>query len=181
MPSTLGSAELTFAKKSVSFTTSAETFVSLRVREKNIHRKLFLAVVPNGGTFADYYWRGRVEFRLKGVPVAEWKLAFTSAVDTGPDAFAQSSPLCKPCPPYWIETFSADGANWPVVAPQPDEQVVVLEDTNDAVKYHVHMLPVKFTGHFDEIAFLVQQWGTVSAGEANAYLVAGCLSQPVGD
>lgn len=182
MPSILGSAQLVFAKKAVSFTTTAESEVKVSVRERNIYRKLFLAVVPNGGVFTDYYWTGRVEFRLKGNPVETWRVGYAADGDTGPGTMRQTSTDVLVLPPYWIETFTAAGADWPVVALDGDEQVAIVQDINTATtKYHVHMKPVSFTGHFDEVAFVVSQSGTASSGERNAYLIVGCQSDPVGD
>lgn len=182
MPSILGSAELRFAKKSVSFSTTAEQEIKLAVRERNLYRKLYLAVIPNGGTFTDYYWSGRIEFRLKGNPVEVWRVGFAADAEAGPASLGQTNADALLVPPYWVETFTAATAEWPVVAPAQDEQTVIVQDTNTTTtKYHVHMKPLDFTGHFDEVAFLVSQSGTVASGEANSYLILGCQSDPVGD
>ena len=182
MPSTLGSAELKFAKKGVAFNTTAEQEVKLSVRERNLYRKLFLAVVPNGGTFSSYFWTGKVEFRLKGNAVETWQLGFAADAQAGPKEFSETAAGVVLSPPYWIETFTAAGAEWPVVSPGTDEQLAVVYDTNTATtKFHVHMKPLRFTGHFDEVAFIVSQSGTIVTGEANSYLILGCLSEPFPD
>lgn len=182
MPSILGSAQLVFAKKAVSFNTTAESEVKVSVRERNIYRKLFLAVVPNGGVFTEYYWSGRVEFRLKGNPVETWRGGFFADGNARPSAASERVADVVIAPPYWIETFTAAGADWPVVPPGSDEQLAVVHDTNTATtKFHVHMKPLRFTGHFDEVAFIVSQSGTVSSGEPNSYLIVGCQSDPIGD
>jgi hypothetical protein len=184
MPSILGSAELKFAKKAVGFTSNTFSEVALRVREPLLYRKLYLSVIPNGGTFEDYAWTGTVEFRLKGNSVETWKVGFkdTGGIDPTTDFPGETVQDVVFTPPYWIETFTAVTAQWPVTAPSGDEQTVLLDDTNTTdTKYHVHMLPIEFTGHFDELVFRVRQAGTLLTGEKNSYLVVGCLSQPLAD
>lgn len=184
MPSTLGSAELKFTKKFVGFTTNNFSEVALRVRESLVYRKLYLAVVPNGGTFEDYAWTGTVEFRLKGNSVETWKVGFkdTGGINPTTDFYTRDGLESLFTPPYWVETFTAVTAQWPVTSPSGDEQTVILDDSNTTdTKYHVRMLPIEFTGHFDELVFRVRQAGTLLTGEKNSYLVVGCLSQPLGD
>lgn len=181
MPSTLGSAELKFAKRFVSFAEATPSEVKIAVRERNLSRKVFLAVVPTSSDWTAYYWTGKIEFRLKGNPVETWKVGFTMDPASGPDELNSGVSGVVIVPPYWIETYAAATALWPVVEPGTDEQMAIVYDTNTADKYHVHMKPVKFTGHFDEIAFVVTQVGTETGGETNGYLILGCQSDPIGD
>jgi hypothetical protein len=178
MPSILGSAELKFAKRFVSFATPEEQEVKVTVRERNIGRKLYLAVVPTASDWSAYYWTGKVEFRLKGIPVETWSVGFAISSGSAPKELVATVSGVVICPPYWIETFSADTATWPVVEPGEDERMAVVYDTNSGDKYHVHMKPMRFTGHFDEVAFIVSQQGTDTGGETSGYLIVGCQSEP---
>lgn len=181
MPSILGSAQLVFKKAFVSFATAAESEVKVAVRERNLYRKLFLAVVPTSSDWTAYQWTGRVEFRLKGNAVETWRLGYGISGDSNlPDLNTANGGVVI-VPPYWVETFSAASANWPVVEPGTDAQIALVYDTNTGNKYHVHMKPVRFTGHFDEVAFIVSQSGTETGGETNGYLIVGCQSDPIGD
>jgi hypothetical protein len=67
------------------------------------------------------------------------------------------------------------------VEPADDEQTALIYDTNTGNKYHVHMKPLRFAGHFDEVAFIVSQTGTDTGGETMGYLIVGCLSEPLAD
>jgi hypothetical protein len=181
MPSILGSAELKFAKRFVPFATPVETEVKITVSERKLRRKLFLAVVPTSSDWTVYRWSGRVEFRLKGNPVETWNLGYAISADTNLPGMSPLVPNVILIPPYWVETFSAASATWPVVEPADDQQTALVYDTNTGNKYHVHMKPVRFTGHFDEVAFIVSQSGTDTPGETNSYLIVGCQSDPLGD
>jgi hypothetical protein len=184
MPSILGSAELKFSKRDVGFTTLRFDEVSVKVRENLISRRVYLAVVPNGGTFQDYAWTGTVEFRLKGGTVETWRVGFKDLGGINPtlDFYGRTNGDILVVPPYVVETYTATTAPWPVAMGAANEQTVILDDTNTAAtKYHVRMMPIEITGHFDEVVFRVQQAGTLLSGEKNAFLVVGCLSQPMPD
>jgi hypothetical protein len=178
MPSVLGSSQLVFQKRFVSFATTAESEVKVSVRERFLDRRLYLAVVPTSSDWTAYSWTGRVEFRLKGQPVETWRLGYSIGADGLPPELNATIGGVVLVPPYWIETFSAASATWPVVEPGNDEQCAIVADTNTGEKYHVHMKPTRFVGHFDEVAFVVSQTGTDTGGETNGYLILGCLSSP---
>lgn len=168
-------------KSFVSFATTAESELKISVRERNLHRKIYVAVVPTSSDWTAYYWSGRLEFRLKGNPVETWLVGYGINADQPIREFKAEASGVVLVPPYWIETYPANTALWPVVAPGHDERMALVGDTNTGAKYHVHLLPMNLTGHFDEVALVVSQAGTETGGETNGYLILGCQSDPIGD
>jgi hypothetical protein len=191
MPSILGSAELKFKTRRSDFPvleipTLRE--LSLAVRESLIYRKIYLAVVPTSGVWNSYQWTGSVQFRLKGNAVTTWRVGYRSKAGVDLTGDWRNPTLTTEVneafitPPYWVETFTAATADWPVTAPSPDEHVILLEDPETtSTKYHVHLLPIRCTGHFDEIVFAAKQASDFVSGYAYGQMVLGCMSQPEPD
>jgi hypothetical protein len=186
MPSILGSAELKFAQKSGSYASGTTQQLTLKVRETLLYRRLYVAVLPNNGVVTGYAWRAKVEFRLKDNPVEVWQLGWRNF--TAPTVNTNTVPTNVEIPfitpPYWVETLSSDSADWPVTQTQLEEKTAILSmtDGTDIFLRRVHMLPMRLTGHFDEIALRIDQGYTTQVdGELNYLAVLGCLSQPLGD
>jgi hypothetical protein len=186
MPSILGSAQAKWAQQSGSYASGVTQELKLTVSERHLHRRVYVALVPNNGVVTGWAWRGRLEFRLKSVPVETWELG--SRNYTPPTTGTSAVPLNvgRPfiTPPFWLESFTTDAADWPVTAPVTDQQtsVVTMSDGTNTFLRRVNMLPLQFTGHFDEIAFRFDQaYETQVDGELNYLAFLGCISQPLPD